>query len=412
MNRKLPFEWIAAIRFLKEGSAQTLLTVVGAGMGVAVIVFITALMAGVQTNIFNRVLSSQAHIVITPVDIPVRPLRSHGSGIELATIQPLIQRLRSIDQWQTLKEQLLARPGIVALSPTVSGAALAVRGDGTKAVSLTGIVPADYYRISDIPNKITQGSADLLPSQALIGTDLSTKLGIKLGEKLRLRTTAAKGSFIDVTFVVKGIFDLGNRDANERSVFVPLLSAQYMYGLSGGVTALNINLAKPYDAEIVSNELKSSLGVNSVSWIEQFAQMFTALASQNIANFVISFFVGLAVALGIVAVMVVSVVQRSKEIGILRAMGATRGQILRVFLIQGAILGLISSVAGSLTGASFVVMWRLWARNPDGTEYFAIQLPLSLFVETGLVATGVGLLAAILPAVSAARLNPVDAIRG
>ena len=110
--------------------------------------------------------------------------------------------------------------------------------------------------------------------------------------------------------------------------------------------------------------------------------------------------------------MVVSVVQRSKEIGILRAMGATRGQILRVFLIQGAILGLISSVAGSLTGASFVVMWRLWARNPDGTEYFAIQLPLSLFVETGLVATGVGLLAAILPAVSAARLNPVDAIRG
>lgn len=412
MNRKLPFEWIAAVRFLGEGSAQTFLTVVGAGMGVAVIVFITALMAGVQANIFNRVLASQAHIIISPIDIPVRPLLKADGVTELATIQPLIQRLRSIDQWQTLKKQLLERPDIAALSPTVSGAALAVRGDGTKAVSLVGIVPDDYYRISDIPSKITQGSADLLPSQALIGTDLSTKLGIRLGEKLRLRTTVSKGTTIDATFVVKGIFDLGNRDANERSVFIPLLSAQYMYGLSGGVTALNLNLTKPYDAEIISSALKTSLGVNSVSWIEQFAQMFTALQSQSIANYVISFFVGLAVALGIVAVMVVSVVQRSHEIGILRAMGATRGQILRVFLIQGGIIGLISSIAGSLTGAGFVIAWRLWARNPDGTEYFAIDLPLSLFLETGLVATLVGLIAAILPAVSAANLNPVDAIRG
>jgi lipoprotein-releasing system permease protein len=109
---------------------------------------------------------------------------------------------------------------------------------------------------------------------------------------------------------------------------------------------------------------------------------------------------------------VVTVVQRTSEIGILRAMGASRGQVLRVFLIQGAVIGLVGSIAGSAVGAGFVVMWRLFARNADGSEFFAISLPASLFLATGLIATLTGVLTAILPAIGAARLNPVDAIRG
>ena len=110
--------------------------------------------------------------------------------------------------------------------------------------------------------------------------------------------------------------------------------------------------------------------------------------------------------------LVVSVVQRSREIGILRAMGASRGRILRIFLTQGASIGFMGSLAGSALGAGFVLLWRIFARNPDGTEFFPVTMDPALFLRTILAATVTGLITALLPALSAARLNPVDAIRG
>ncbi len=415
MNKYTPFEWIMALRFLKEGRFQTALTIVGAGVGVAVIVFMSALLAGVQTNIFNRVLASQSHIVISPPDEIARPLRSGDPGLELAKVQQPTQRLQSIDQWQSIRSQLLLRSDVIAVSASASGAGFAVRGDASKTVSMIGVDPADYFQIVDIPSKITVGSSRLVTGDILIGIQLAIDLGVSVGDKLRIRTTtttAQGNSSNEASFVINGLFDLGNRGGNESTVLVPLRAAQSLLGLPGGVTKIDINLADAYQAEVVAAELRAGMGVKAQSWIETFAQMFTALNSQNIANFVIRFFVALAVALGIASVLVVSVVQRSREIGILRAMGASRVQVLRVFLVQGAVVGLISSIAGSATGAAFVVLWRALARNADGTEFFPIALPISLFVLTGVVATLTGILAALMPAISAARLNPVDAIRG
>lgn len=421
MNRFAPFEWIAATRFLREGSSQTLLTIVGAAIGVAVIVFMSSLLTGVQANIFRRILSTQAHVVISaPKDI-ARPLRRvapddvAGGGnrvLELATIQNPAQRLRSIDQWQLIAARIALRPDVVAVSPTVSGSAFVVRGDAAKAVSLIGVVPAEYFKIVAVPEKIIQGSALLIPGNCLIGKELAINLGVGLGEKLRVRTGAAGGTDGDETLIIDGIFDMGDRGSNERSVFVALRTAQSIFDVPGGVTAISVNLADPYQAELVAAELMNEIAVTAESWIKTFDQLFTALSTQTIANRVIQFFVALAVALGIASVLVVSVVQRRREIGILRAMGTSRKQVLLVFLLQGAIIGLAGSVLGSATGAGFVQLWRTFARNADGTEFFPLALPLSLFVVTGIVATLTGLVTAVLPAVSAARLDPVDAIRG
>jgi lipoprotein-releasing system permease protein len=408
MNSFVPFEWIAAIRFLREGRSQTLLTIIGASVGVAVIVFMSALLTGVQSNIFNRVLSTQANIVISPLEDVARPLHDDSQFLELAVIQKPTQRLRSIDQWQILTMRLASRKDVVAVSPAAAGAAFAVRGDAAKAISLTGVEPKEFFRIINIPEKIIHGSARLAPGDVLIGKELSTDLGVGIGEKLRVRT----GTGTDETYVISGVFDLGNKETNERNVFVPLRAAQSLLGLPGGITSLSINLLDPYQSEVVAAELRTGLGVNAESWIKIFDQLFTALRAQTIANVSIRFFVGLAVALGIASVLVVSVVQRSHEIGILRAMGAARGQVLRVFLVQGALVGFAGSIFGSLAGAGFVVVWRIFARNPDGTEFFPIALPPSLFITTMITATLIGLFAAILPAISAARLNPVDAIRG
>jgi lipoprotein-releasing system permease protein len=251
------------------------------------------------------------------------------------------------------------------------------------------------------------GMADLPPSSALIGKDLAADLGVSTGDKLRLRAGQ-----IDVVYTVTGIFDLGNRQANGRNILVSLRSAQSLMSVPGGVTGIGVKLVDPYQAEVAAAELRSSLGLNAESWIKALEQLFTALSTQSISFFAIEFFVALAVALGIASVLVVSVVQRSSEIGILRAMGASRGQVMRVFLVQGAIVGLAGSVAGSALAYVFVMLWKALARNPDGSVFFPITLPLSLILITGGVATITGLFTAVLPAVSAARLNPVDAIRG
>jgi len=126
----------------------------------------------------------------------------------------------------------------------------------------------------------------------------------------------------------------------------------------------------------------------------------------------IRFFVGLSVAAGIASVLVVSVVQRSKEVGILRAMGGSRGQLLRVFLIQGAVVGLLGSIIGSAIAAGLIAAWREIARNPDGTAMFPLTIDPQLFAWAALIATLTGLLAAVTPAIRAAHLEPVAAIRG
>lgn len=413
MSLWLPFELIAAFRFLLEGRMQTLLTIIGAAVGVSVIVFMSSLLAGVQANIFTRVLSTQAHIVISPIEEAARPQRT-GTVIDgFAIVQKPAQRLRSIDQWQAIAAHLTARPDIVTVSPAVVGAAFAVRGEVADAVSVTGMEPDAFYRIIALPEKMISGSATLSPNGVLIGIELASDLGIGVGEKLRIRTTSTTTkSASDQTFIIGGTFDLGSKEINQSSVFVSLRSAQSLLGLAGGVTSLSVNLSDAYEAEVVATDLRSALGVNAESWIKTFEELFTALNTQSIANYVIQFFVAIAVALGISSVLVVSVVQRSREIGILRAMGASRAQIMRVFLVQGAVIGMLGSLAGSALGAGFVLVWRTFARNPDGSEFFPITLQPSLFAATALVATLTGLVTAVLPALSAARLDPVDAIRG
>ena len=139
MQTWMPFEWIAAIRFLREGRTQSLLIIVGVGVGVAVIVFMSALLSGLQGNLIKRTLSSQAHIVLLPPEDAARP-QSPAAGTAL-NVQKQAQRLRSIDQWQQLRDTLQTWPEVAAISPVASGPAFAVRGDANKAVTLLGIEP-------------------------------------------------------------------------------------------------------------------------------------------------------------------------------------------------------------------------------------------------------------------------------
>ena len=191
-----------------------------------------------------------------------------------------------------------------------------------------------------------------------------------------------------------------------------LRTAQSLLGLPGGVTRLWVKVAEPFEAETTAQQIAAQPGIKVESWIETNAEFFKALSGQTMSFFVIRLFVGLTAALGIAGVLVVSVVQKSKEIGILRATGTTHGQILGVFLLQGAILGLLGSLFGSVMGWLFLIAWRGFAVNDEGVPFFVLEAGPSLYMYVAAGATLVGTLSALFPAQRAARLDPAVAIRG
>lgn len=408
MRRFLPFEWILAIRFLREGLTQSILIVTGVSVGVSVIVFMSALLTGLQNNFLSRIFASQAQIVLQPPDEVARPLRQDPNALILrVTVMPS-QRLRSINQWQKISKLVQRLPGVLVTSPMAAAAAFAVRGEVSKSISLMGIEPERFFKIVDLPGKLARGSSEIEVQDILIGIQLASDLGVDVGDKLRVVTATGASQVL----TIRGIFDLGNKGANQRNAYVLLHTAQPMIGLADGVTSIDVTLQDVYEAENVANYIAAFTGVKAESWIKTNADFFSVINSQNISNTAIRLFVGLSVIFGISSVLVVSVVQKSREIGILRAMGASQAQILRLFLLQGAIVGFLGSLTGSGLAYLTLKFWLAYARRPDGTPLFLAEIDVNLVMLTALLATASGVVAALLPALRAARLEPVVAIRG
>ena len=405
----MPVEVFLALRFMREGRAQSVLIVVGAAVGVAVIVFLSSLITGLQARLIEQTLGTQAHVVVRPTEEEARSLRDARPGETIvARVVPPAQRVRSISDWPAQVRALESMPGIVAVSPAATGAAFALRGSASRTIALYGVDPARFSRIYAIERHLVAGRFAPGGGDAVIGVELADDLGIGLGDRMRIEAAEGRSAVVRVA----GIFDLGNRDVNRRWVLVSMRSAQTLLDLAGGASVLELRVGEIFEADAVAARVQGRTGLVAESWMQTNGQLLVALSSQAASSNMIQFFVVLAVALGIASVLVVSVVQRSRQIGILRAMGAPRGQVLRVFLVQGALVGVLGSIVGSALGALLAAFFETLAVNPDGTPLFPAQIAPSLLLRTGAIALGVGLLASVAPARRAAGLDPAEAIRG
>lgn len=404
----MPFEWLVAIRYLREGRAQSLLILAGVAVGVGVIVFLSALISGLQTSLIARTLGTQAHIVLRRPDEMPRPLLDAADGAGWTPhLQRPAQRLRSILQWQQVLGAVERVPGVTAVSPSVAGAAIARQGTANRAILLRGVEPASFMQIIDMTARMTEGRFQVAGGDAVVGTELARDLGLTLGDKLRVTTPDERAE----VFSVRGIFDVGNKDANERWVFVSVRAAQTLLDLSGGVSNIEVKVADIFEAEAIAQQLVAGTGLEADSWMRVNTQLLVGLRSQSSSSYMIQAFVIVAVALGIASVLVVSVVQKSREIGILKAMGTPTRRIIRVFLIEGAVVGLAGSVLGVALGAGLALFFASLASNPDGSPTFPVDLSLALFLRASIIATLTGIFAAAAPAHRAARLDPVEVIR-
>lgn len=406
--RWMPFELLVALRFLREGRMQSLLILAGVTGGVAVIIFLTQLINQLQGTIIDRVMGSQAHVVIRPLeDVARRAAPPASAPARAAIVLPREQRLRSVDQWERVAALAAATPGVLAVSPVVSGPALAVRGNSYRSVALMGVVPDAYGRVVRMDGNMVRGRFDVSGTTALIGVELAQDLGVTVGDKIRLSTTGSRSEQVDVT----GLFDMGNRDLNRRWVFVTLKVGQSLLDLPGGVSNIDLSVKDLFGANAVADVLRAQTGLTVDSWMQTNSGLLNALSNQTVSNNLIRSFVILIVALGISSVLVVSVVQKQREIGILRAMGTPRRSIMTVFLLQGGLVGLVGSVLGSALAFTLLVVFSHVFKAPDGSQMFTAQLDPLLVLLASVVACGVGLAAAVIPARRAARMDPVQAIR-
>jgi lipoprotein-releasing system permease protein len=407
----LGFERRVAVRFLREGRMQSLLIIVGVAAGVAVVAFISALISGLQSNTIAKTLGAQAHITLTMPDDVVTPagLPASGSTV-LAQTQPRAQRLASVGNWQALVPLLEALPQVAAVSPLVSGAGLAVRGEATKSVALMGVELDRYDRIVQLRSKVVAGVARLGPGEGILGRELADDLGVRVGDRVNVVAGTGVAAVSD-DLRVTALVDLGVRDLNRRTVIVPLRAAQNLLGLPGGATALDLAVVDVWAAQDLATDLRQRFPYKVESWQQANAALVSALNAQTVSTTMIRVIVMLVVVLGIASVLVVTVVQKRREIGILRAMGATQGQVLRVFLLQGAIVGVIGSVLGVLLAALLIALFTTFVRGSDGLPLFAITLAPGLAARIAALATVCGVLAAVAPARRAAALDPAQAIR-
>ncbi len=428
----LGFERRVATRFLLEGRMQTLLIIVGVAAGVAVVAYISALISGLQKNTLDKTLGAQAHVTLSAPDdrvlaagLPGTALPASGAAAAgvaasgaattlLVQTQPRAQRPRSLANWQALVPLLEAMPEVAAVSPMVAGAGLALRGEAQKAITLLGVDLDRYDRIIGLRSKLVAGLARLGPGEAIIGRDLADDLGVRVGDRLTVLTAGGGGNSgvsSSAALQITALVDLGVRELNRRSVIVPLRTAQSLVGLPGGATNLDLTLVDVWAAPALATRLAARWPAKVESWQQTNAQLVSALNAQSVSTGLIRGVVMVVVILGIASVLVVSVVQKRREIGILRAMGATRGQVLRIFLLQGAIVGALGSGLGVLLALALIWAFTTFVRGSDGLPLFNISLAPGLALRIAAIATLCGVLAAVAPARRAAQLDPAQAIR-
>jgi lipoprotein-releasing system permease protein len=403
------FELTVALRFLREGRMQTLLIIGGAAIGVAVIFFITAVLTGVQGDLIRRVTGAQPHVVIKSPEEVSSPLEAGTGDVpRIAAVQARPQRLTTIDGWPALARAAEATEGVTAVAPVASGSALGLKGEASRSVVLIGTDLERYLRVVRLDDKLKSGVLQLDPGDALVGTELAKDLGAGVGDRFRVQSAQGTAE----VFRIRALLDLGSRELNRRYVYTDLRAAQSLLGIPGRITNLDLAVADIMQADRVAARLRAQSGQLVETWIQSNNQVFAAINNQNIMTLLIRVFITIVVALGIASVLVVTVVQKRKEIGILRAVGATRRQMLGVFLLQGVMVGIAGALAGSALGLMLVSLFSRILRSAEGKALFSLTYDFGLIAVVVAGAAALGLVAAVLPARNAARLDPAQAIRG
>ena len=425
---RLPFELFLALRYLRPKrtfvSVITLISIVGVALGVAVLIIVISVMSGFDHDLRDKILGFSAHLTVKE------------SGAVMKNYAQVAAVIRSNQK-------------VRGVSPFVLGPVLVeTQGDSNRpsmqeAPMLRGVDSANEGKVSKLPEEIKRGVFDLSGRGVLVGVDFADNLQLQVGDTLSIysireikKMKEAREHKREVTILpddyeVRGIFDTGYYEYNARVIVTSLANAQDLYDLEDSVHGLFVMLDDPYQADTVKKQLEQTLNYKlndgtfyAQSWMDDNSGILSALVVEKNVMFYLLFFIVLVAALCILSAQITFVIQKTREIGMLKALGATQLQISGIFLVQSAIIGVMGVVAGYGFGMLAVAYrneflhfmreatgWELFPKSVYGFgELPALIMPndVAIICVSSFV---ICVLGGLLPAIRAGRLKPVEALR-
>jgi lipoprotein-releasing system permease protein len=399
------FALYVARRYLLSNPSQTLLLIAGVALGVTVFVFITALIAGLAVRLTEQVTGNGAHISLEPPTRVARVLAGPDLPVESVALVSTFQR-RQIRNWPMIIDLLRASPGVSAISPQISGSAVLIKSESVTPVSVIGVEPQGIDAISQITPTIIDGDGDLGADGLLVGIGMARDLGLSAGQSVLLRTERG----VERQLTVKGVFRTGLQSLDERIAFVSLQTARPLFVLPEGVTNIEIKLKDPDQARATARFLADATGLRATPWQDKNLNLEDALVAQGRTGTMIQVFSLISIIIGVASALVLSAYRRRSEVGIMRAFGVPGGFILRVFLLQGLLIGLIGALIGCAAGYGLCVGLE-GITSAEGVPVLPIAPDQGGYVAALVLTTLGAVIASILPARSASKVDPLEAIQ-
>jgi lipoprotein-releasing system permease protein len=405
-----------ALKHLLSRKRQSLVSVMGIVIGVAFFLAISSLMQGSQKDFIKQLIDSSPHITVsddfrTAKRQPVSAAYPDGL-IDLRSVKPLTET-RGIRGYKQILEELKNTPGVRASAVLTGQALLSFAGKDIN-VTLNGTMPEDLRDITTIEEDMLRGSVDDLIADRngiLLGQPLMDKLSLSFGDNI---TLAASTGQVRV-FRIIGTFRTGRAQYDEVQAFVDIKRVQSMLDRTNRANSIIIKLDNPDHAFDFSRDLESRIGYKSVSWQEASEDLLNTLVIRNIIMYSVVSAVLIVAAFGIYNIISTVVMEKHRDIAILKSMGFRARDIKRIFLIQGVVLGIAGLFAGLPLGCALMyALMQVRFKPPGATE--TINMPLDWSAPQFLIASAFALTAAILaawlPARKAAQVLPVDILRG
>jgi lipoprotein-releasing system permease protein len=419
----LPFELQLAIRYLRPKrtfvSVITVISIVGVMLGVAVLIVVISVMTGFDKELRDKILGFNPHLRVT--NFNGESLKNYRFIAETISASPNVQSVAPF-----IEEHILLRTQPEFGKPNYA------------PQYLRGIDPKNTAGIDIIPRSIVDGEFNLRGRRVLIGVTTARNLGLKVGDRIVLISTreleelheARKDEKADVPlpddFEIAGIFDVGHYEYNAAFVVTSLVTAQEIYDMGDAAEGLFVNIKNAYSADAVRRELSQTIGgdVFISTWLEDHSMFLDALVVEKNVMFYLLFFIMVVAAFGIMSAQITFVVQKTREIGMLKALGASRFQIMWVFLSQSLMVGVMGVLSGlglGMLAVSYRNEFLFAMRKLLNFElfpeklYMFNKLPALVVTQDVALICGASLiicvLAGLFPAFNAARLHPIEALR-
>jgi lipoprotein-releasing system permease protein len=426
----LPYEWALSFRYLKAKRQQLFISLItwismgGVAVGVMALIVVLAVMSGFEEHLKSKIVGTNAHVVVLQLGSP------------------------RLEQYEQVLERVQHTAHIVAVTPFIYSQAMLSSRSGVMGAVIRGIDPEREESVTDLARNIREGGLDRLHDEAMqareAGEEPSPDLpGIVLGRELAKNLNVVPGDEITVVspvgtmtpagmipkyrrFAVVAIFDSGMFEYDASLAFISLPTAQRFFGLSDAVTGLQVKVDDVDRARQVSHALRQDLGFPywTRDWTEMNRNLFAALRVEKITMFVILVLIVLVAAFNIVSTLIMMVMEKRREIAILKSMGATRRGIMKIFMLEGIIIGIAGTAVGAIGGVALAsslqriveLLEQVFQMSlfPKDVYYFN-QIPVKLqtldFTLITLAAVALSFLATLYPAWNAARLDPVDVLR-